>query len=68
MLLTGYVAAATALPVGAINHAIKKRKAWPALGLLLPLILVPNVGFLKALYMYGLLHCFGRVFSQQSGS
>lgn len=51
MLLAAYLAAATAVPVGAVNHAIKKRNAWPALSILLPLLLVPNVGFLKALYM-----------------
>lgn len=51
MLLTAYLAAATAVPVGAVNHAIKKRNALPALFILLPLLIVPHIGFLRVIYM-----------------
>lgn len=51
LLLTGYAAVLTAVPVGAVRHALKKRNAWPALFLMSSAILISNVAVLKGAYM-----------------
>ena len=51
ILLTGYLAAGAAVPAVALNHAIKKRNAWPVLALIVPIILITQLGSIRALYV-----------------
>lgn len=51
ILLTGYLAAGAAIPAVVLNHAIKKRNAWPVALLIAPIILITQVASLRAIYM-----------------